>query len=159
MWSVGLVDFATCIGVFVVAQYDNPYSAPNPARDDEPSFWSWLWKALSGFLTEPTVRARLLAGTPVMQYGVLFFIDPDDKHLIHAALPLLNVSEETKKRNVEEAKRELRKLIEDHGDIEPDLRDRMLSVRFIANYQDFDDQVCEPVVTSWFESDSDEKMA
>ena len=127
---------------------NNPYSAPNSHQQDEGSLWRRFVQFLFG---EPGIRQRFLQGNPIFRYGVVFFVDPVDEQLVHAALPLRQVDNELIQRNVEEAKRELHNFIRDHAEIEQDIKHRLLSVRFISNYQDIDDQLCEPVVTPWFD--------
>lgn len=139
---------------------DNPYLAPSSFRENAESFWTRLWRFIlnPSFLREPGIREKLLAGNTVVQYGVAFFLDPDDKHLIHAAVPLLNVSDEAIEQNIAEAKRELRKMVQSNEEIKEEVENRMLSVRFISSYQDIEDQVCKPVVTEWYESGAEDLL-
>lgn len=115
----------------------NPYDSPQGLEDETRTWWESL---LQVFRRRPEPAAlpplaRFLAGEPVIQYGVVFRLDPLDRKSIFAALPLAAVSDERQVRaHVTEAVRVLHVLLTRHPPLMPVLLGRVLVVSFINEY-------------------------
>ncbi len=84
-----------------------------------------------------------------MQYGVLFYIVPDNDTTTYAALPLSEVNDGTLLRNIDEAASELWNLLEANPELESELKHRTLTVCMIPSYKEFEHPICSQEVVDW----------
>ncbi len=130
----------------------NPYQSPAPENQCRATFWV---RVLDFFRGNDGIRSRFLAGEGLFQFGVLFFVNPDDMTTIHAAIPLSETSEPRMMLAINEVKTELVKMLYKYKELQDDLRGRQLCVRFIHDYRDLEHQVCDPVYSDWIFVDPD----
>ncbi|MCA9137495.1 MAG: hypothetical protein KDB00_12070 [Planctomycetales bacterium] len=101
---------------------------------------------------DETFRAltgMFLEGEKFIDYGVVFFIDPDDDQVIHAALPLTSSTDQDVRRNTDEAIRILPEFLSSLPNVIPLVTGRDLVVRMVSSYRHLDDEVSELVVVPW----------
>ncbi|WP_425617924.1 hypothetical protein NA78x_001614 [Anatilimnocola sp. NA78] len=111
----------------------NPYESPAAT---EVAATSWIG-AIRNFIAsfEPkTVEQRLLRGYGVVHYGVVFRLSRWNTSLIIAALPIGVNDDEHAQRNVVEAQRVLRKLLDLHPALHVPLHGRRLVVLLVDKY-------------------------
>ena len=101
---------------------------------------------------------RFLRGEPALFFGVLFFLDPRDDEVIHAALPSSDLSEARVRRNAEEAALVLKGFILEHPKLRRRLIGRRLLVRMIASYAGWQTELAPRIEASWT-ADVDRDMA
>ncbi|PAY21539.1 hypothetical protein CKO51_00270 [Rhodopirellula sp. SM50] len=125
----------------------NPYAPPSDSTAasiaDQVQAMSSQGTALHQ-LTE-----QFMAGYPFIHYGVVFFLDPDDEAVIHAALPLASATDQLVRRNADEAIRVLGEFLANLPDAGAVVRGRNLVVRMISSYDRLDDEVASPIVVPW----------
>jgi len=121
----------------------NPYQPPT-SWISEPKSWRRLFSTLS---SQPaSLHKEFLAGRAFIHYGVVFFLEPSDQSVIHAALPLVSFSDAHVSRNVIEAIRVFPEFLSTLPELKLQMKDRRLAVRMISSYDDLDDEVSDRVV-------------
>ncbi|GAA4470681.1 hypothetical protein [Novipirellula rosea] len=127
----------------------NPYQPPPSVDEAPPSWWQRIRK-----LFQPGTGARyevgydaslleFLRGRCLFFEGVVFFVDREDRTLLHAAIALRADEPDLVDRNCEEVIRVFEIFCRHYPDIEKGVTGRQLCVRFLRQYTDFDDEVRE----------------
>lgn len=124
----------------------NPYKSPSYQLPKTRSLFSRLSDLIFG---KPNVLGRLLRGEPIMQYGVLFFIDKENDTKIFAAVPLHEINDKYIDLAVKEAIQELQKLVASHEELQSELEFRELSIGIVATYSEYLTPVCTRVIDDW----------
>jgi len=124
----------------------NPYQSPNYQHPKTKSLLSWLRDLVFG---TPNDGKRLLRGEPIMQYGVLFFINTENEAVVFAAVPIHEINDTSVDLAAQEAIRELHKLVESHKQLQEELGHRKLSVGIVDTYGEYKQPVCTRAVDDW----------
>jgi hypothetical protein len=94
-----------------------------------------------------------MRGQAFIHYGVVYFLEPSDPSVIHAAIPLASLSSAHVTRNVNEAMRVLPEFLSTLPELRPKLKERRLTVRMISSYADLNEEVSNRVVCLLRDSD------
>lgn len=125
----------------------NPYAPP--ADLAAASIADQVQEMSSQGTTLHHLTEQFVAGYPFIHYGVVFFLDPDDDAVIHAALPLASATDRRVRRNTDEAIRVLGEFLPTLPDARAVVEGRDLVVRMISSYDRLDEEVVPQVVVPW----------
>lgn len=124
----------------------NPYQSPNYEQPASRSLFSRLGEFFFG---SPSQLKRLLRGEPIIQYGVMFFIDTENESTIYAAVPIYKVTDKLVDLAVQEAVRELNKLVAEHEELQQGFSERKLSIGIVATYSDYLTPIQTRIISNW----------
>ena len=127
----------------------NPYQPPTPLDESRPSWWQRIRS-----LFQPGKEGRyevgydaslleFLRGRCIFFEGVVFFIDVEDRTILHAAIALRIDEPALIDRTCDEVVRVFETFCRHYPDLEKGAAGRQLCVRFLRLYTDFDDEVTE----------------
>ncbi len=123
----------------------NPYEPPSPIGN-EPGWWDRVRAifrkpvSITRSVRDPSLL-EFVGGSPISYYGVVFFVDPSEPTLLHAAIALRENDAELIQRCVAEVQRVLPGFFWDYSDLEKAVDQRMLVVRFIDDYLELSEVV------------------
>ncbi|WP_372720324.1 hypothetical protein [Novipirellula sp.] len=127
----------------------NPYQPP-PSVDEAPLSWWQRIRKLFQPGTEPRYEVgydasllEFLRGRCLFFEGIVFFVDREDRTLLHAAIALRADEPDLVDRSCDEAIRVFEIFCRHYPDIEKGVAGRQLCVRFLRLYTDFDDEIRE----------------
>lgn len=116
----------------------NPYEPPSPL-----GYESGWWDRMLALFRKPVAITRsvrdpslleFVGGSPIHYYGVVFFVDPSDPTVVHAAIALRENEADLVQRCVAEVRRVLPGFFWEYSDLEKAVKHRTLVVRFIDDY-------------------------
>lgn len=119
----------------------NPYEPPPSVEEPRLSRLSRLLQLWRGQRMALEVDAdpsllEFLRGARVVYYGVVFFVDPEDRDTLHVAIPLHESNAANLADCVDEVLRLLPLFLADFPDLHSSLNHRRCIVRLIRSYRD-----------------------
>ena len=123
----------------------NPYQSPE-GLEGRRTWWRRLLRSLHPVVRgSPALVQALLAGQPIIHYGVVFQLQPKEDEFVYAALPLLSSPDaERVDRCVREAQRVCHELLAANSGLEV-LSGRTLVVKLVISYEALDELVVPPI--------------